>query len=144
MTARCWLCGRPRGPSPDGLGSHCRRKLATHHTTTPRPAARPGHTQPALEEITVTETTPTVGPAIEDRTARDDLYVIAADHYRDGEEADALINQHTADVQRARDEQFAAWLGQKAREFPTDRSRQESTPDYLARLADKVRRGAIR
>lgn len=58
MTAHCWLCGRPRGPSPDGLGSHCRRKLATRNTTTrTSPAAHPVTGQLPLEEHMTTDTT---------------------------------------------------------------------------------------
>lgn len=88
MTGRCWMCGRPRGPSADGLGSHCRRKLATHHTTA-RPAVWPGFAQPALEEPVTTETTPAL---IADPQMEDTHYGIPVAHI--GEDGEMLALGH--------------------------------------------------
>lgn len=37
-----------------------------------------------------------------------------------------------------------AWLGKKAREYQADRSNRDSAADAIARMADKISRGAIR
>lgn len=51
------MCGRPRGPSADGLGSQCRRKLATRHTPNPTPRTIP--TAPAAGQLPLEDTVPT-------------------------------------------------------------------------------------
>lgn len=55
-----------------------------------------------------------------------------------------LLDELTAEVRAERDTQFVAWLLKKAREYPTNPARQENAADAIARLADKVARGAVR
>ncbi|MEU3851786.1 hypothetical protein [Streptomyces sp. NPDC029554] len=54
------------------------------------------------------------------------------------------LRQQITEVVAERDTQFVAWLLKKAREYPTDPARQEKAADAIARLADKVARGALR
>ncbi|MFI2426560.1 hypothetical protein ACH5A7_21100 [Streptomyces sp. NPDC018955] len=58
--------------------------------------------------------------------------------------ATALLDAYRAEVLAERDTQFVAWLLKKAREYPTSPARQEKAADAIARLADKVARGAVR
>lgn len=54
------------------------------------------------------------------------------------------LRKQVDEVVAERDTQFVAWLLKKAREYPTDPARQENAADAIARLADKVARGAVR
>jgi hypothetical protein len=61
------------------------------------------------------------------------------------EKARTLVDNHAAEVQAARDEQFAAWLVKKAREYRSTGSQQHALQaDAIELLADKLRRGAVR
>lgn len=63
-------------------------------------------------------------------------YLVAEVRHQDARIAELETRPSVADV--------VAWLGKKARECPTAPERQESAADAIARLADKVSRGAIR
>jgi hypothetical protein len=76
-------------------------------------------------------------------TARDELLDVisfneAANH---GKTPEALVGARDAEVVAQRDAEIIAWLGKKAREYP---SAPDSVPDAIARLASKIERGAVR
>lgn len=55
--------------------------------------------------------------------------------------ASAMLDAFAAEVVAERDAQIIAWLGKKAREYKGNRA--ESASDALARMADKISRGAV-
>lgn len=80
-------------------------------------------------------------------SARDELYAYGTAAFDTGvppvvhEQLTKLID----DVIAERDAQIIAWLGKKAGEYRgLPRSRQENAADAIARMADKLSRGAVR
>ncbi|MFI2081513.1 hypothetical protein ACH43Y_14335 [Streptomyces rubiginosohelvolus] len=80
-------------------------------------------------------------------SARDNL--LAAISFNDaanaGSTPDELVDAHRLAVIAERDAQIIEWLVKKAGEYRgLPRYRQEDTGDVIARLADKMSRGAVR
>lgn len=69
----------------------------------------------------------------------------AAEALRVGRDRIAGLEAERRTVAAARDAQVIAWLGKKAREYRSTRGREHALQaEVLERMADKVRRGAIR
>lgn len=77
--------------------------------------------------------------------ARDALRNVICAQASSNTDAETKLDQHAAEVEEARDEVVVAWLGKKSREYRNTGTRQGALQaDAVAKMADKLRRGAAR
>lgn len=77
-------------------------------------------------------------------SAREELFRRVVGAFVSEDRANKLIDAHRAEVIAERDAQTVSWLGKKAGEFGRSNRENRAASDAVARMADKLSRGAVR